>query len=203
MELLQRVDFMNLYEKKAAKLEKLRRNETQMDQAQFVRYASVLKKYRREIIAVANKLLKHLWLNGVILEKGGQSDEICGKIQGIVNDEAAKGEMKRLKDILFQTYSLDEFLKAACMVQNRILYEAYAPYWISRCTLKSLPDGIQWAGFQDSGPVWYNSLIDMYWRDEYGLWVSGNETAWSMSLPPTRELCESEYEKERMQMGNA
>ncbi len=194
---------MDIYKETAAKLDKLRLNETQMSKEQFVRYASALKKYRMEIIAGANELLKRFWLNGMIVEKGVHTEALCGKIQEIVEDETAKGEMKRLKDILFQTYSLEKFLDAACMVHNRILYEAYAPYWISRCTRKSLPNGIQWAGIQDDVPVWYNGMIDMYWHSGYRLWVSDNEMTWRISLPPTRELCELEYEKERKAIGNA
>ena len=41
---------MDVYKETVEKLRKLRLNETQMSQEQFVRYASVLKKYRREII---------------------------------------------------------------------------------------------------------------------------------------------------------
>lgn len=193
---------MDIYKETAAKLDKLRLNETQMSKGQFVRYASVLKKYRREITAGANEVLKQFWLSGIIVEKGSQADELCGSIQQVVDDEAAKGEMERLKGILFQTYSLEKFLEAACMVHDRILYEAYAPYWISRCTLRPLPDGIRWAGVQGGGAAWYNRLIDMYWHDGYGLWVSEDKIAWRMCLPPTRGLCESEYGKGRV-MANA
>ncbi len=189
---------MGIYAETAEKLRVLGLNETKMDKQQFERYAHVLKKYRREIIAGANVVLKHFWLSGIIVEKGSRLDGLYGKILGIIEDETAKGEMKRLKDILFQTYSLDKFLDAACMVKNRILYEGYASYWINVCIQKPLPDGIQWAGIPGGGMAWYNSLIDMYWQGEYGLWVSEDKAAWRMCLPPTRELCESEYEKERM-----
>ena len=37
----------------------------------------------------------------------------------------------------------------------------------------------------------------------YGIWVSEKEAAWRGSLPPTDELCEAEYEKEKRVMGNA
>ena len=111
--------------------------------------------------------------------------------------------MKRLKDILFQTYSLNKFLNAAHLVHCKILYEAYAPYWTHRCKKKPLPDGIDWIGMEAAGAVWYNSMIDMYWHDGYGIWVSEKEAAWRGSLPPTDELCEAEYEKEKRVMGNA
>ena len=194
---------MDVYKETVEKLRKLRLNETQMSQEQFVRYASVLKKYRTEIIAGANQILRSFWLSGLIVEKGGQSDAVCRAIQKIISSEAAKGEMKQLKDILFQTYSLDKFLTAAYRVHCKIRYEAYAPYWTHRCKKKPLPDGIAWIGMEAAGAVWYNSMIDMYWHDWYGIWVAEKEAAWRESLPPTEELCEAEYEKERKAMGNA
>lgn len=194
---------MNIYSETAEKLRLLGVNETKMSKEQFVRYASVLEKYRTEIIAGANQILRSFWLSGLIVEKGGQSDAVCRAIQKIISSEAAKGEMKRLKDILFQTYSLDKFLTAACRVHCKIRYEAYAPYWTHRCKKKPLPDGIAWIGMEAAGAVWYNSMIDMYWHDWYGIWVAEKEAAWRESLPPTEELCEAEYEKERKAMGNA
>ena len=194
---------MNIYSETAEKLRLLGVNETKMSKEQFVRYASVLEKYRTEIIAGANQILRSFWLSGLIVEKGGQSDAVCRAIQKIISSEAAKGEMKQLKDILFQTYSLDEFLTAACRVHCKIRYEAYAPYWTHRCKKKPLPDGIDWIGMEAAGAVWYNSMIDMYWHDGYGIWVSEKEAAWRGSLPPTDELCEAEYEKEKRVMGNA
>ncbi len=194
---------MNIYSETAEKLRLLGVNETKMSKEQFVRYASVLEKYRTEIIAGANQILRSFWLSGLIVEKGGQSDAVCRAIQKIISSEAAKGEMKQLKDILFQTYSLDKFLTAACRVHCKIRYEAYAPYWTHRCKKKPLPDGIDWIGMEAAGAVWYNSMIDMYWHDGYGIWVSEKEAAWRGSLPPTDELCEAEYEKEKRVMGNA
>lgn len=194
---------MNIYSETAEKLRLLGVNETKMSKEQFVRYASVLEKYRTEIIAGANQILRSFWLSGLIVEKGGQSDAVCRAIQKIISSEAAKGEMKQLKDILFQTYSLDKFLTAACRVHCKIRYEAYAPYWTHRCKKKPLPDGIDWIGMEAAGAVWYNSMIDMYWHDGYGIWVSEKEAAWRGSLPPTDELCEAEYEKEKRAMGNA
>ncbi len=194
---------MNIYSETAEKLRLLGVNETKMSKEQFVRYASVLEKYRTEIIAGANQILRSFWLSGLIVEKGGQSDAVCRAIQKIISSEAAKGEMKQLKDILFQTYSLDKFLTAACRVHCKIRYEAYAPYWTHRCKKKPLPDGIAWIGMEAAGAVWYNSMIDMYWHDWYGIWVAEKEAAWRESLPPTEELCEAEYEKEKRVMGNA
>ena len=194
---------MSIYSETAEKLRLLGVNETKMSKEQFVRYASVLEKYRTEIIAGANQILRSFWLSGLIVEKGGQSDAVCRAIQKIISSEAAKGEMKQLKDILFQTYSLNKFLNAAHLVHCKILYEAYAPYWTHRCKKKPLPDGITWIGMEAAGAVWYNSMIDMYWHDWYGIWVAEKEAAWRESLPPTEELCEAEYEKERKAMGNA
>ena len=139
---------MNIYSETAEKLDKLRRNETRMSQEQFVRYTSALKKYRREIIAGANEILRYFWLNGIIAKNEGERNILCKEIQKIIDDEIAKGEMKRLKDILFQNYSLDEFLNAAYRVHCRIRYEAYAPYWTGTCEKNPLSDGMLWAGLK-------------------------------------------------------
>lgn len=195
---------MNIYLETAKKLHILGLNETKMSQDQFVRYASVLKKYRREIIAGANEILRHFLFGGLYVKKDGQvADALCREFQKIIDDESAKGEMKRLKDILFQTYSLEKFLDAACRVHCRIWYEAYAPYWTGTCEKKPLPEGIPWAWLEASGAAWYNGMIDMYWHDRYGLWVAEKETAWRAGLPPTKELCEAEYAKERKVMSSA
>lgn len=194
---------MNIYSETAEKLGKLRRNEEQMSDGQRLRYASVLKKYRREIIAGAGQILRQFWISGLLVEKDSLLDNLCDSALNIINDEFAKGEMKRLVDILFQTYSLNEFLNAACMVRSRILYEAYVEYWLEKCIQKPLPNGIPWAGIPSSGSVWYNRMIDMYWQSEYRVWVSESKTAWRGCLPPTKELCESEYAKERKVMGSA
>lgn len=176
---------MNIYLETAKKLQRLGLNETKMSQEQFVRYASTLKKYRTDIIAGANEILIHFWLGGLYVKKGERAaDALCREVQKVIDDESAKGEMKRLKDILFQTYSLEKFLDAACRVHDRVLYEAYAPYWISTCEKKPLPDGIPWAGVPSSGAVWYNQMIDMYWHDEFCIWVSASESAWCTCLPP-------------------
>ncbi len=194
---------MDIYTKTAENLGKLRRNEAKMSQEQFVQYASVLKKYRTDIAAGAGEILKRFWLGGMMVEKGVKADALRREVQQIIDDEAAKGEMKRLKDILFQTYSLDEFLNAACRVCRRIRYEAYAPYWVSRCVQRPLPDGIPWAGIPASGTAWHNSMIDMYWDDRRGIWAAEKEAAWRSGLPPTKELCEAEYAKERKATGSA
>lgn len=198
---------MGIYAETAEKLRVLGVNESKMNKQQFERYANVLKKYRTEIIAGANEVLKHFWLSGMAVEKEDAADGEGGlfkKIQSIIDDEASKGEMKRLHDILFQTYSMDKFLNAAYRVRCRILYESYAPYWIGKCSLMPLLDGIPWAGVPAAPSVWYNSLVNMYWWDEHRVWVrAGREKSFGAFLPPTEGLCRTEYVRERRAMGNA
>lgn len=45
---------------------------------------------------------------------------------------------------------------------------------------KEVPDN--WAGIK--GEAWYSTVIDMYWHDEYHIWVSATEIAWCTCLPP-------------------
>ena len=71
---------MNIYSETAEKLRLLGVNETKMSKEQFVRYASVLEKYRTEIIAGANQILRSFWLSGLIVEKG-RSEEHTSELQ--------------------------------------------------------------------------------------------------------------------------
>lgn len=195
---------MNIYQKTAEKLGKLGRNEAQMSEVQFVQYEEVLKRCRNEILEGAKQIFCTFCTPKLLVLKSdlpAASDEIRENIRRIVTDGQTKKEIKRLKEILFQTYSLECVLDAAGSLQNRILYEAYAPYWVSKCARAKAPLGIECLGV--SGETWYNPMIDMYWDEKCCLWVSAKETAWKIDLPPTKELCMAEYEEKKQKTGEA
>ena len=189
---------MNIYQKTAEKLGKLGRNETQMSEVQFVQFENVLKRCRKEILEGAKQIFCTLCTPKLPVLKSdlpSASDEIRESVRRIVTDAQTKEEIKRLKHTLFQTYSLECVLDAAGSLENRILYEAYAPYWVSKCTKAKAPLGAERIGI--SGETWYNPVIDMYWDEKCCLWVSAKETAWKIDLPPTKELCMAEYEEKK------
>lgn len=170
-------------EKLAEKLGKLRRNEEQMTPAQKKQYAKNLQALKRQICAGASEVLKEWCFGCLQVIKTDQKgiDFILLKGQMIVDEERKKGEMKRLGRILFSTYSVDSFLNAGCRLRDRIWFEAYGPYWLSRC---------EW---NEEKKTWWNSIIGMWWRPEYCEWVSDNESKWTIMLPPTRELLLKQY----------
>lgn len=167
-----------------------------MSEVQFVQYEEVLKRCRKEILEGVKQIFCTFCTPKLPVLKSdlpSASDEILGSVRRIVTDAQTKEEIKRLKRILFQTYSLECVLDAASSLENRILYEAYAPYWVSKCIRAKPPLWIECLGV--SGKTWYNPVIDMYWDEKCCLWVSAKETAWKIDLPPTKELCMAEYEE--------
>ncbi len=192
---------MEIYQKTAEKLGKLGRNEAQMSEVQFVQYEEVLKKCRKEILAGVKQIFCTFCTPKLTVLKSdlpSASDEIRENVRRIVTDEQTKEEIKRLKSTLFQTYSLECVLDTAGFLSSRILYEAYAPYWVSKCTKVKAPLGTERMGV--SGEVWYNPMINMYWNEKCRLWVSAKETAWRIELPPTRELCMAEYKENKQKV---
>ncbi len=201
MELQTKGFWMNIYQKTAEKLGKLGRNEAQISEVQFVQYEEVLKKCRKEIFEGVKQIFCTFCIPKLLVLKSdlpSVSDEIRGSVRRIVTDAQTKEEIKRLNHTLFQTYSLECVLDMASFLSGRILYEAYAPYWISKCTKVKAPLGAKRMGV--SGETWYNPVIDMYWNEKCCLWVSAKETAWRIALPPTRKLCMAEYEEKKQKV---
>lgn len=192
---------MDIYQKTAEKLGKLGRNEAQMSEVQFVQYEEVLKKCRKEILAGVKQIFCTFCTPKLTVLKSDlpfASDEIRESVRKIATDAQTKEEIKRLKSTLFQTYSLECVLDTAGSLENRILYEAYAPYWVSKCVKTEAPSGAKRMGV--FGEAWYSLILDMYWNEKCCLWVSAKETAWRIDLPPTKELCMAEYEEKKQKV---
>lgn len=189
---------MDIYQKTAEKLGKLGRNEVQMSEVQFVQFENVLKRCRKEILEGTKQIFCTFCTPKLPVLKSdlpSASDEILGSVRQIVTDAQTKEEIKRLKHTLFQTYSLECVPDAAGFLRSRILYEVYAPYWVSKCVKVEAPSGTGRMGV--SGEAWYSPILDMYWNEDCRLWVSAKETAWKIDLPPTKELCMAEYEEKK------
>ena len=173
---------MDIYQDVSKCLTLLKLNETQMSEEQFVQYAPELERLRKKIATGADQILCHFCLSGVLIPKSEPQpviNRICLNIQAVIDGEKSNGTIKNLYDILFQTYSLDNFLEAACDLKEKIIYQAYAPYWTDRCKKRQAPPG---CGI--NGEAWYSTVIDMYWHDEFCIWVSASESAWCTCLPP-------------------
>lgn len=175
---------MNIYQAIDKYLAYLKLNETEMSEEQFKEYALQVNSLRKKIAAYATQILLHFTLSGIIIPEDEApviKRRVYIKIQKVIDEETSKGELKRLGKILFLTYSLNSFLEAACDLRDKVIYQAYAPYWISKCEKKEVPDN--WAGIK--GTAWYSQIIDMFWHEECHIWVSATETAWCTCLPPT------------------
>lgn len=172
----------NIYQKMTKSLECLKLNETQMSEQQLIKYALQLESLRKKIAIDANQILYHFCLSGMLVLKNeppAVKKRLYVNIQKAIDDEISKGELKRLGNILFQTYSLDMFLEAACDLRNKITYQAYVPYWISKCEKRKAPKG---CGIE--GETWYNPIIDMFWHKKLRIWISATEVAWCTYPPP-------------------
>lgn len=201
MELQTEEFLMEIYQKTAEKLGKLGRNEAQMSEVQFVQYEEVLKRCRKEILSGVKQIFCTFCTPKLPVLKSdlpSASDEIRESVRKIATDAQTKEEIKRLESTLFQTYSLECVLDVASSLENRILYEAYAPYWVSKCTKVKAPLGAERMGV--FGEAWYSLILDMYWNEKCCLWMSAKETAWRIALPPTRELCMAEYEEKKQKV---
>lgn len=201
MELQTEEFLMEIYQKTAEKLGKLGRNEAQMSEVQFVQYEEVLKRCRKEILSGVKQIFCTFCTPKLPVLKSdlpSASDEIRESVRKIATDAQTKEEIKRLESTLFQTYSLECVLDTAGSLENRILYEAYAPYWVSKCVKTEAPSGVKRMGV--FGEAWYSLILDMYWNEKCRLWVSAKETAWRIDLPPTRELCMAEYKEKKQKV---
>lgn len=83
---------------------------------------------------------------------------------------AAAKKYEESKDLEALTYDL-------LPVRNKILYEAYAPYWLLHC--RPVKDHARF--------TYYNDLIDMYWAWMRQAWMS-KDGGTTVMLPPTGGL---------------
>lgn len=72
-------------------------------------------------------------------------------------------------------------------VRNKLLYEAYAPYWLTHCRLVKNHHNERWF-------TYYNDLIDMYWAWKRQAWMSKDGCS-TVMLPPTRGLITLAYQE--------
>lgn len=187
----------NLYGETVKKLEKLRRNEDQMTDAQKIQYKEQLRQFKICIFTSAIKILESFLYMGTRCRMDDlEVKDMMDAIKRINKEEQKAGELKRLQKVLFTTYSLDKFLGESVRWHNRIWYEAYAPYWLTHVTKHDNPEY-----------PYYNDLIDMYWWDKCNEWaatkiedgkqVTDYHKGVTIMLPPTKELIEKEYAEER------
>lgn len=183
----------NRFDRLTANLDKLRKNETQMTEAQKVEYRKPLLKLKKTIAADATEIMCGFLLAGCNFKESDRDevDAIGKRLNGIMKE----AEDKKAGKVLFATYDIDQFLKALLPLRLRIWYEAYAPYWIKNC---------EKTGSEEF--PYHNDIIGMDWWEGHGEWATtktegGKKTVdykggVTIMLPPTMELVQAAYQEE-------
>ena len=174
------------------KLDKLRRNETQMTPEQKIAWKKNLQAFRNQIIAEANEIIREFIFGqlNVLKEDEGAVSQIIARAQKLIETDWWKGQMKNAKNVLFGTYSVNKFLEAICRMHVEVWYKAYGPYWVSK-TVTDPATGEMTNPIVDA--IWGKKCV---WNAEHGQWEGKEELTWTIMLPPTMELLKQSYEEE-------
>lgn len=158
-------------------LAKLKRNEEKMTKEQKKQYAAQLKSYKHRIAELANKIGGEFIVSGCRIFNEDVNEELMSGLYQICEHEKKGGSYKAASRILWKTYSIDEFLEILCPVHDRIWYEWYGPYWLSKVV------------FDEERQVYTTPLLPgMHW--EKNQWYSDDPDKLQVTimLPPTKEL---------------
>ena len=134
----------------------------------------------------AVEIAKSFLLSGMRVKKD-DIGELVRVIQGILDAEK-KSIREAIKEFM-STGDMDSFLLSLLPVHYRIIYEAYAPYWLSHC--QPVEDRDSEVEF-----TYYNDLIDMYWAAAWQEWKTRDKWEVTIMLPPTKGLMALSYKQE-------
>ena len=124
--------------------------------------------------------------------KAEDESELLKKTVDAVNS-ILTADMKIIKSSMadyVRTEDHDAFMLALLPTHYRVLYEAYAPYWLAHCHPVDDRD-------DDAEFTYYNDLIDMYWAWKWQEWKKKGEWCVTLRLPPTAGLIRYQYQKEK------
>ena len=131
-------------------------------------------------------LAKSFLLSGLRV-RADDGEQVEKEIQRIV--DGSKRLISRAVKEFMSTGDMDSFALSLLPVHYRILYEAYAPYWLKHCKPVSDHD-------EDAAFTYYNDLIDMYWVGAWGEWKRKGKWEVTIMLPPTKGLVVYSYKQE-------
>lgn len=176
-------------------LQKLRKNRENVPLEQLkTKYAKPYNELLQKIKKHTSKIMLQFLFSGMPLkprtkedpEDAAVSRRFLEAAKRIINEEQQAGVFGEISRAVFLEYSIEKALDiAAEKIYPRILYEAYAPYWLRHCSIR-----------MDQGYI-YNDLIQMMWVPKWNVWISHDGTELMLMLPPTMEL----IKKERMSYG--
>ena len=180
------INAMDDLEKKVReKLEKLKRNLTQMTEEQKERYLVPLGNLKLEIAAYVGQMTSEHWLLGYRFSKAKDPEDATAQIRcrkacnDILQTERAINISKHAHEVMLETYDLNEYFKVLEPLNEYIFFKAYAPYWLRHCKSEVLQ------GSDNTVFSYSNDLIDMKWDPEQRLWV-GDSGQFAEMLPPTQ-----------------
>ena len=142
-------------------------------------------------IETAKEHAKEYLLMGTRVKAGDESDLLKATVDSV--NRILKENMKTIKAAeaaYVESDDIDAFTLALLPIHYRILYEAYAPYWLEHCIPVTDHD-------DDAEFTYYNDLIDMYWAWKWQEWKKKGEWCVTIMLPPTRGLMNFAYQEEK------
>ena len=181
----------NLIQETRKDIEKLKKNEEKVGKRELqTKFAKPYNALRQKIKAETNDLLYYLLIGCLPAAEGDGENEgfllFVSECQRIINEEKEAGTFKRIGRAIFLRHDLDAALTIGYdVLEPRILYEAYAHYWLQRC--------------REYKGRWWNDIICMWWNPDHGQWErkSDGMVMWQSGLPPTMELVSKKYESLR------
>ena len=182
----------NCYDSAQELLDKLKKNEEAVDKDELnTRYKKRYEALKQDICNALTEVMRSFIFGGLYVTHGDKTsaDEIFKRADAIFAEEKEKGTITRAKEIAMTTYKIEEFINAICMLNCRIRYEAYAPYWLSQCRYHEGNEEYQW----------YNTLVNMWYSNTAKTWVRQNGEIWDFGIyyPPNEEELKKTYEDEK------
>ena len=183
----------NCYDFAQELLDKLKKNEEAVSKEELAtRYKKRYAHLKSQICEQLTEVMQSFIFGNLYVAHGDtkSADEIFQRVNTIFEEEKAKGTISRAKDIAMTTYRVEEFLNAICMLNCRIRYEAYGPYWLSQCYTPS-------NGNEEY--QWYNELYHMWYSKTKEMWIrqNGEKYYFGVYFPPTKELMQKSYEDDK------
>lgn len=146
-------------------LGKLQRNMENLSQEDISgRYKKPLHDLKLQIKSLSEDYLKTLLLADVVIKLDEEGWEVISQINNILITSVFG---KRIGEVLFKRYSLEEAEKITEEIRQSVLVQIYSPYFERHICLRASTECFS----QDPEiPKYYNDLVDMYLNEKTGQW---------------------------------
>lgn len=110
-----------------------------------------------------------------------------GKCADVWEDERERGTLGEVERLCVEAFDVDAAIRLITeRLWFRILYQCYAPYWVSR--------------IQNLNGVYYSTITGETWDNINHVWTKDGEQAFTLRLPPTMDMINEEAEAFREQV---